>query len=211
MRIRSLCVILAVLAAGAISPASAQPDGQLEGLRKALKLGKESWKSEPIFFEPTGSYYQFAYYTGGDSAGSTGIRWEEAESRAARSTFKGRRGRLAVIDSEELYSWLLEQWDLTALGYAGATWIGLRYWCPYRALTWSNGEEHGFNEFGPWDTPWYRVEEYRCSQLGKMPYMSVYIAGRVGKWRASGHLKRFPHYIVEYPAPQETAEASEER
>jgi len=203
--------LLAFILVGSPTLAPAQTGDSLDGLRKALLSGSDVWKAEPVYHEKTGSYYQFVYDAGTDRGGSTGLRWAEAEGAARTFSFKGRQGRLAQLTDPNLYESILANWDLSTLGYGGRTWIGLRYWCPYRQLTWSTGEEHSFNAFGPWDTPWYRDKNTRCVNQRDMTYMGVYIEGATKRWRATGPLKRFPHFLVEYPAPRETAETSEAR
>jgi len=208
MRAIFLSFVLILLATAGI--ALGQSGVNLENLRQALQAGKEFWKSEPILNENTGSYYQFVYDAGGGGR-TNGVRWEKAFVKAQQMTLRDREGRLAKVDSQELYKWILRRWDLRGLGYGGRTWIGLRYWCPYRQLTWTSGEDHSFDAFGAWDTPWYRPDGIRCSTGANLPYMGVYIEGATGRWRATGYKKVFPYYLVEYPPPPKEAQTSKER
>ncbi|GER06484.1 hypothetical protein GCM10007972_01870 [Iodidimonas muriae] len=169
-----------------------------QSLEESIRKGDPTWSSEPIFNEATGSYYQLAR----DVGLKNGINWETANAKAQRLSFKGRKGRLAVIDTPELSAWLNENFPLNGVGYGGNTWIGLRYWCRFRQLSWSNSEVHPFNAFSIWDNPWYYRDEVRCGHPADLPWMGVYIVGDTMRWRAVGFRKVMMHYLVEYPAPQ---------
>jgi len=173
-----------------------------ESYQKDLVAGKPLWKSDPVLHPGSGSYFQLVRDQSGKS-GSNGRHWDEAVAAARNMTYKGRRGRLAVIDNPELHQWILNQWDITTLRGGGQTWIGLRYWCPYRQLAWIDGTEHPFTAYTPWSTPWYRQDGIRCSTTN-IPYMGVYIDPRTLRWRATGYKKAHKFYIVEYPARQES-------
>jgi hypothetical protein len=113
-------------------------------------------------------------------------------------TYKGRRGRLAIVDNGALYGWILEKFELVSRS-TEKTWIGLRYMCGSRALMWANGKEHPHSAFSFWDYPWYRVDGIRCGK-SKVPWMGVYISGETSRWRAAGDKKIYSRYLVEYPA-----------
>jgi len=201
-------VLRIAMVAGLLLLASLPAQGQewRESHDQAARAGKKFWQSEPVHNPETGSYYQLVRDQTGPS-GANGLHWDQAAAKAARLTYKGRHGRLAVVDSAELHQWLLQQWDFGALGYGGDTWIGLRYWCSFRRLTWVTGDEHPFNDFAIWDTPWYREDGIRCSTT-KIPYMGVYINGQSSRWRATGFKKAYNYFIAEYP-PAEDVAASE--
>ncbi len=168
--------------------------------------GSKLWESEVVLFEGNGSYYQLISDFTRDNSGAT---WEDARSLAAERTYKGRHGRLAMLDSAELQNWVLGTFDLPERGYNGNTWIGIRYWCSFRKLTDIDGATYSFQSFSAWDTPWYRDGGTRCEINQKLPYMGVYIQGTASRWRAAGFLKRYPNFLVEYPAPtSDTAQST---
>jgi hypothetical protein len=59
------------------------------------------------------------------------------------------------------------------------------------------GERYPRTAFSFWGIPWNR-SDIRCG-VNNLPYMSIYIHGETNFWQAAGYLKRFPHYLVEYP------------
>jgi hypothetical protein len=161
-----------------------------------LDTGKEDyWKSDLEYYEPSGSYFQLVR---DDTKRLSGVRWHEAAADAAKMTYKGRRGRLAIVDNGALYGWILEKFELVSRS-TEKTWIGLRYMCGSRALMWANGKEHPHSAFSFWDYPWYRVDGIRCGK-SKVPWMGVYISGETSRWRAAGDKKIYSRYLVEYPA-----------
>lgn len=168
--------------------------------------GSKIWESDVVLYDGNGSYYQLVTDFSKDGSGAT---WEDARTLAAKRTYKGRKGRLAMMDSAALQQWVLSTFNLVERGYSGNTWIGIRYWCNFRKLTDINGATYSFQSFNAWDSPWYRDGGTRCDTNPKLPYMGVYIHGVASRWQAAGYLKRFPHYLVEYPAiNQDTAETA---
>jgi len=203
IRVAFLAIALAVLVSHVAhgEVAGEEAEAWRQSYMEALRSGKSLWKSTPKYHAETDSYFQFVRDTTGGS-GRNGVHWDEAVRHAKRMTYKGRRGRLAIIDSADLYGWILRQWDLTTMPYAADTWIGLRYWCPYRELAWSNGTKYSFAAFTPWAVPWYRTGYTPCA--GGMSYMGVYIEGNTLRWQATPPNKAFLHYIVEYSAEDES-------
>jgi len=121
-------------------------------------------------------------------------KWPYAVMKAKRMEYKARRGRLAVIDTEELHRWVTNTFDFEKR----KVWIGLRYWCRARMLAWANGDTHSSNAFGAWNAVWYRDSRSQCEK-GQIQYMGVYYDGNTYRWRATGPAKEFPYYLVEYP------------
>lgn len=159
----------------------------------------ELWRSEIRKYPKNDSYYQLV---DDRSIHDQGVEWREARARAATFSYKGRKGRLAIVDTGELYAWLLETFNLRARSQKGYTWIGLRYLCPTRDLLWVTGQEHPPSGFAAWDTPWHREDGIRCSTVPRLPYMGVFIAGERSRWQATGYRKRYRNYFIEYPAPK---------
>lgn len=152
------------------------------------------WKSDPEYYEPSGSYFQLFR---DNKQRMSGVLWQEAAAAASKMTYKGRRGRLAIINDGALYGWLLEKFEV--LGRPGEyAWIGLRYMCGSRVLMRVTGDEHPRSAFSFWDYPWYREDGIRCGK-GNLRWMGVYINGGTSRWRAVGDRKGWPFYLVEYP------------
>lgn len=128
----------------------------------------------------------------------TPSNWRSAVKYSRRHTFKGVRGRLAIVKDLQTHSFLRANFDAL-----GATWIGLRYFCSFRKLVWADGTEHPRKSFKMWAKKWYRTD-VRCGKQ-RIQYMPVYyLPSRYGfKWQASGPEKYFVSYFVEYPTGAE--------
>ena len=148
---------------------------------------------DAVYYSGTGSYFQLVKDT---REKRNGVSWQAAANAAQQLTYKGRQGRLAVVDKPSIHALLLEAYpDRANLRYGGRAWIGLRYWCGSRMLTWVTLEEHRSSAFGPWARPWHRS---RVTCASNIPYMGVFYENN-NQWVAEGPLKRFPFYFVEYP------------
>jgi hypothetical protein len=156
----------------------------------------EMWKSRPVYYEPSGSYFQLVSDM---ETRRAGIMWHEAAAAASRMSYKGRPGRLAILDDGALYGWILENFRLQDRIYGGDTWIGLRYMCSTRTLMRVSGEEYPPSAFSVWGVPWYRDDSVHCGK-GNLQYMGVHIHGKTSRWRAVGDRKAYPHFLVEFPA-----------
>lgn len=124
----------------------------------------------------------------------TPSNWRSAVKYSRRHTFKGVRGRLAIVKDLQTHSFLRANFEAL-----GATWIGLRYFCSFRKLVWADGTEHPRKAFKMWAKKWYRTD-VRCGKQ-RIQYMPIYyLPSRYGfKWQASGPEKYFVSYFVEYP------------
>lgn len=131
----------------------------------------------------------------------TPSNWRSAVKYSRRHTFKGVRGRLAIVKDLETHSFLRANFDVL-----GSTWIGLRYFCSFRKLVWADGTEHSRKAFKMWAKKWYRTD-VRCGKQ-RIQYMPIYyLPTRFGfKWQASGPEKYFVSYFVEYPTGAENLE-----
>jgi hypothetical protein len=149
----------------------------------------------PIYNPASKSYFELR-----DDNAPPGT-WEKARGLAARLSYKGARGRLAVVDSEATHLFLRRNFTIKE-----ETWIGLRYWCAFRKLQWVTGKLHSREGFNIWANQWYRLEETMCGQgvtIGPRAYMPVYYLPRGFRWQACGASKWFTHYFVEYPTGKE--------
>lgn len=149
--------------------------------------------SPPIYDPASKSYFELHQ----TDVGLGGKNWAEARALAAGLFFRGVRGRLAIVKSQATHDFLRNHFDLKT-----EAWIGLRYWCSFRKLQWVDGEMHSRQGFNPWDRQWYRNADTRCGRgtaTGPMAFMPVYYTPGGFRWQASGPVKKFYDYFVEYP------------
>lgn len=196
-----LTALLLVASAAAFPGAAVADTGQLitpSWDYHAAQTAGSVMRTEAVYHPQSGSYFQLVMDW---QSSNQGPNWLEARATAARLTYRGRSGRLAVIPDFSTHEWLVRQFNLAAVEWwgGGATWIGLRYWCGTRALVWVDGSRVTGGQKGPWMHPWHR-DPHTCSTT-KYPFMGVYYNGGSWQWQAVGSPKRFPFLFVEYPAP----------
>ncbi len=154
----------------------------------------------PLYNPASKSYFQLLELT------TQKRRWRNAHQAALSRTFKGVRGRLAVIDRPETHQFILENFDLSR-----QTWIGLRYWCRYRMLEWEGLRPYSPADpghFPAWHPQWYRRADIICpnwwsKEIAYMPVYYLSLDGRNARWRAAGTEKGFTRFLVEYPTGEE--------
>ena len=154
----------------------------------------------PIYNPASKSYFQLLTQT------TIKKTWRDAHRAALSKTFKGVRGRLAVIDRPETHQFILQNFDL-----GKPTWIGLRYWCPFRMLEWNGLRPYSPGDSGhfhAWHPQWSRGGGKTCSPnwTGANAYMPFYyesLGTRNARWQASGPAKFFARFLVEYPTGEE--------
>ena len=159
---------------------------------------------EKVYFPGTKNYYELVGAEAGDShrgALVMEITWERAMRKATRRSYKGVQGRLAVVRSEKLHTFLKRTFRPDQI-----TWIGLRYWCRFNRMQWVNGDFHDRSDYQRWDTVWARLggrphgqSKPRCH--GAAWYWPVHYWG-VGygfRWNANDMQKEGHAYFVEYP------------
>lgn len=162
---------------------------------------------EPVYDPVSKSYFELRNDNGG--APRKPASWGTARLNASKHMYKGRRGRLAVVKTQATHEFLRRNFPFIFGNRPTGAWIGLRYWCKFRRLQWVTGEFFEPGSFGPWAPQWYRVKHTSCSQRGSgaaiKGYMPVYYlpTDRGFQWQASGPLKHFTMYIIEYPAGPE--------
>jgi len=104
-----------------------------------------------VFYPKTGSYYEMVRSTPGYSirGNNPEISWSRAAQRAGGSSFKGFKGRLAVVRTPDVNRFLMETFRPNQ-----AVWIGLRYWCSFNKLQWIDGKFHDRSDWANWDAGW---------------------------------------------------------
>lgn len=132
--------------------------------------------------------------------------WGYAKKQASSRSYKGRRGRLAVIKDAETLEFLREHFRVNR-----PTWIGLMFYCKYRKLMWVTGEIQPLHVPGLWAPRWYRNPQIRCTteRISSMPvFLTPEEHGPVFL-QASGPSKSFHSFMIEYPAPPSEAKTQD--
>ena len=150
----------------------------------------------PIYNPASKSYFQLLTQTTRKQG------WGNARRAALSKTFKGARGRLAVIDRPETHRFILQNFDLRK-----PIWIGLRYWCRFRMLEWNGRQPYSPGDpghFQAWHPQWSRSSESMCKSYWRkenayMPFYYQPLGARNARWQASGPAKVFGRFLVEYP------------
>lgn len=156
-------------------------------------------ESPPVYNPATKSYFQMLKTTGRHG------NWPESLEQAYAQTYKGVRGRLAVIDSPETHEFVLRNFDVSR-----PTWIGLRYWCEFRMLEWVGLRPYSPGDpgrFQAWHPRWWHGEQL-CPPNASGPgaFVGVYYqptSERTALWQAVGKGKGFGLLLVEYPTGEE--------
>lgn len=154
----------------------------------------------PIYNAASKSYFQLLTQTTQKQS------WRFAYAAALSKTFRGVRGRLAVIDRPETHQFILRNFDLTR-----PIWIGLRYLCRFRMLEWNGSRPYAPGDpghFHAWHPQWYRNTQTMCAsgrslEESYMPFYYETIGVRNARWQASGPAKFFGRFLVEFPTGEE--------
>ncbi len=151
----------------------------------------------PFFFEGSQSYFELRF---DNTGGHWGDKWWKADQLAKRLKYKGIPGRLAIVDSREKHDFLREKFYVKR-----STWIGLRLWCSAMKSMWVDGSVMKPTSFKIWDRKWNRDPGIDCMSQQEMPYQPVYYTPTDDgfRWKATGVLKHFWAYFVEYKVPEE--------
>jgi hypothetical protein len=127
--------------------------------------------------------------------------------------YKGRRGRLAVVDSPELHAFLQNTFRPSDI-----VWIGLRYWCEYNRGIWSSGKIYKLTGYSNWASPWNIDGPYRYAHPdGSTPKNTHCAKGHAWgvhywpvkdgfQWNANGWNKHSVLFFVEYPPVKDGAD-----
>lgn len=127
--------------------------------------------------------------------------WAQAKNLAASHVYKGAHGRLAIVSDAQTMAWIDKTFPAR-----DELWIGLTFWCKSRRMLWTNGEEHPYGGYSNWNPQrWYRNDGINCNATDRISYMPVSLRADHGRyyWQATGTIKRFAGYIVEYPTGTE--------
>lgn len=166
--------------------------------------------NKPIYNEKTKSYFELYNPTvktpGANKAGYDPryqFFWDKAQRVAAGKIYKGVRGRLAVVNSPQIHSFLQKHFKL-----GEPAWIGLRYWCSFNKLQWVTGEIHPLSAFHRWGRVWNvdgpsptgTKNSGGCEQGRAGRYLPVhYWSTKQGFfWNANGYRKGFSSLFIEY-------------
>jgi hypothetical protein len=136
---------------------------------------------------------------------SGAIGWKKANILAARRTYRGAQGRLAVVNTPQIHNFLRKSFrpELPA-------WIGLRYWCNFNKLQWITGKFHKRGKFQKWGRVWNHSaksprddpnKKSYCERRDNKHYFGVHYWGiQEGfSWNANGRYKEFNAMFIEYP------------
>lgn len=121
--------------------------------------------------------------------------WDKVAEAARRQSYKGVRGRLAVVDSIEVHEFLLRTFHPSHYQYI---WIGLRYLCRARKLEWSDGRIFQPGSFQAWDTKW-KQDIYFCNESNDPNDWGPVAYSPQFRWIAKGRHKGYDWYFVEFP------------
>ena len=167
----------------------------------ALSLPEAAAKSQnqpgKIVYDPSsGSYFEFIRY----ELHSSSSTWGRVRATVNKRTYKGIRGRLAVIKTRATHEFLRKN-----LGITMDAWIGLRYHCASGKLVWVTGEilRRGV-DFEIWHSRWHYESRNVCGDFDgteNIKYLPVFYANLNGRlyWRASGPGHYMTGAIFEYP------------
>ena len=147
--------------------------------------------NKPIYNPETKSYFELRI--------QDDMEWQGARRAAESHIYKGVRGRLAIVSTPEVHSFLQHNFEIKE-----EAWIGLRYWCTFRKLQWVTGKVMKPEDFGAWHPTWHRpdgIAPCEAAATKTTGYMSVYYQPSSAgfKWQAVGSAKKFKRYFVEYP------------
>jgi hypothetical protein len=157
----------------------------------------------PIYNAETNSYFQLFNHPND----AVNYNWAEANARAIRKSYKGKKGRLAIVKDRKTLEFVRENFPLT-----GETWIGAKLFCKYRMLMWVDGDIQAPKSAGMWHRQWFRTRKINCDQGLSGRYMPIYLTKSgdgPALWQASGPAKSFKYYLVEYPAPKKSKDVSQ--
>jgi len=158
-------------------------------------------KIGPFYDAESKSYFELRAYS---SIRPPGRTWANLGAQVKKLTFKGVRGRLAIIRSRETHDFVQREILKKTDKHVTAVWIGLRLFCRGMKLMWVDGHVRRRGDFAVWNRQWFRNKDITC-MTSNFQYMPVSYgqSGSNWRWQASGPIKNFPHVLVEYPTGEE--------
>jgi hypothetical protein len=126
-----------------------------------------------------------------------GNQYPKVQIQAASQTFKGVKGRLAIVDTAEVHEFLLKTFRPN---HYQAIWIGLRYLCRAKQLEWSDGRLWKPGSFAAWDARGWNQDVFTCTKPDDPnDWAPVAYSPEMQGWIAKGRDKGFPWYFLEFP------------
>lgn len=159
-----------------------------------------------VYNPATKSYFELVQAKAGDSIrGATipEIGWRKAAENAARMSYKGVHGRLAVVKTKQTNDFLLKTFQPSR-----PAWIGLRYWCHLNRLQWVTGDLFEAGDYANWGLIWAHDGGQAPTALANKPNCNEDVAywpihywsvPEGFTWNATGLHKERYVYFVEYP------------
>ena len=178
-RLLTLIVVLTVVV-GRVACAQSWPDaapGQVIGV--------------PVYDPAAKRYFALMHISAEPWSGM----WDKVAEAARRQSYKGVRGRLAIVDSIEVHDFLLRTFRPSHYQYI---WIGLRYLCRAKKLEWSDGRIFQPGSFQAWDPKW-KQDIYVCSDRNNANEWAPVAYSPQFRWIAKGLHKGYDWYFVEFP------------
>ena len=158
----------------------------------------------PVYYEANDSYFELVnlknQYPGQFVRDESG--WLEVKGLAAKRTYKGRRGRLAVVRDRATHEFLRDTFKPDK-----PSWFGLQYLCKYNRLIWANGRLHEKNGFQRWGRVW-NVQGKRpnnpnrsegCSNFNYFFAVHYWSTKSGFTWNANARNVHWKIMFVEYP------------
>jgi hypothetical protein len=145
----------------------------------------------PIYDQESKRYFALMHTSSGPNSGL----WDQVAQAARNQSYRGARGRLAIVDSLEVHEFLLRSFRPSHYQYI---WIGLRYRCRAKTLEWTDGRIFQRGEFQAWDKNWNQ-DVYVCSDHNNPSEWAPVAYSPQFRWIAKGRNKRYDWYFVEYP------------
>ena len=176
----------------------------LSGLLSGTAAGGPLY-NVPVYEPETGNYFELRKVEPGYSSRGRGvpaIGWNKARTLARKSTYRGAKGRLAVVKRRTVNDFLRRTFEPVT-----GAWIGLRYWCELNKLQWVTGEIHELSGYANWGSVWRHdgasldggPKVPTCGR--KTPFWPVHYwsVDKGFRWNANGNRKEMRAFFIEYP------------
>lgn len=146
----------------------------------------------PIYNPESKSYFELL---DGRHLNGQGPTWEQARDLAAKRSFGGAQGRLAIIRSPET-----DMFIRINLRPNHHTWFGLHYDCKQKKLIWTDGTDLKPGDYANWNPQgWYSSPQWGFCVGDYLMPAYLPLSNNIRHWMMQRSPKRFYTYIVEYP------------